>query len=1149
MFQLVYSNRIERLLDELGARVRDQQRGSPLAPVSIVVPSAAVERYVRLGVARVCGVAANLDVTFLTRFAARRVAASGPFCLADAAAFEAMTLALLLDEDFVDRPELAPVRAYLRSSGDSPEALEPRRFQLAARVARLFEEYTYSRADLLLAWRDGLTLDGRDVETEGWQRSLYLGMLGEGPAARASARDGRLRKVPLHEAIAGLTPQSTAELRSVHVFGFFHFARSFHDLFAHIARSADVTVYAPSPCEGFWEDFDPGDPPLLRAWGRVGREQVRALNAAANFDHEDRFVDALADAGAGSLLARIQSDILRRDGKVSSRPIGSDGSVLVLEHASVRRELEAVASEIWELVRNDETLRFDEIAVLVPDANASDYLAHLPVVFHASHELPYQRIGLKVPGDSSVAEAIDLLLALPGGRFTRQDVLRLAVHPAVVASLEDVDASRWLAWCDALGVVHGADRADHEDTYIERDILNWDQGLRRLALGAFMTGDASGEKAPWCIDGEAYVPYEVSESELRDSAAFGTLVRSLLADARFARDASMTLGEWSEYFRVLIETYVSPSNGNEEERLARALRSLQGLAEYDLGERRVGYRLAYEIARARVANMSPTHAGDGVVMSTLASIRPLPFRVVFACGLGEGRFPSPEGEDPLDLRWARRREGDMTARERDGFAFLELVTGTREKLYLSYVSRDPLTGDSLSPSSVVHELLAAIGHVYGVAPGDLRLSHPLRRWDLRYFPDLADRPPSPVGTMHMPEARAEAQLLALRQHLEGSGGGVSRDEVEARAIAHPAWSSLADKLGLARLPALAPVPEARLVVPIYALVKFLELPLQGWARFRVGLDDTEEEDVLAREDEPFETEARNETLLLRDVLLGAKGRPLADAYDGAVEERELRGMGPTGLFAKSERETHLEVLEAWSREVDKFGAKVDSLELHRFGRSSEHARADRVHGPLVLDVGVVDATGVERIVRAEIAGRTLPVDPTAGALVSFFKRRADGGPEEWTKADRERMTLRAFVEHAVLSAAGVGDGVRRTALSIIATGDAATTVPTAFAPLSRDEGARWLRGLVREILGAPHAYYLPCEAVFVQRARASRPSIVSVIEEARREEQRANLGPALRSSYGPVPRPHEYPAPDEESAQAMIASRFFFFFEKRAEVP
>ena len=51
----------------------------------------------------------------------------------------------------------------------------------------------------------------------------------------------------------------------------------------------------------------------------------------------------------------------------------------------MRRELEAVASEIWRLVEADETLRFDEIAVLVPDADAATYAAQLPAGTSRAH--------------------------------------------------------------------------------------------------------------------------------------------------------------------------------------------------------------------------------------------------------------------------------------------------------------------------------------------------------------------------------------------------------------------------------------------------------------------------------------------------------------------------------------------------------------------------------------------------------------------------------------------------------------------------------------------------------------------------------------------------------------------------------------------
>jgi exodeoxyribonuclease V gamma subunit len=1198
MVRLVYSNRTEELLAELAVRVRAQQgRDGALAPVRVVVPSASVEGYLRLGIARHEGVAANLEFSRLTGFAAETIRAASGVQLADASAIEAMALRLLLDDGSLAHDDLAPVRAYLRGGGDAPEPMDVRRVQLATRIGRLFEEYTYSRGEMLAAWRQGPTLQERrskrreksgeagerHAETERWQRRLWLAMFGAEPPGSTAAPSSSgapspgssggpapraARVVPLHEAVAALDPKAAGLPRAVHIFGFAHVARGFLELIERIASATEVFLYALSPCEGFWEDPDAADPVPLHLWGRPGREQVRVLNAIARFDHDDRFVDPLEGdrPGGRTLLRRIQSDILRREPAVPSPPAPlpassalADGSLLVLEHSSVRREIEAVASEIWRLLEVDPTLHLDEIAVLLPEADARTYGAQVSAVFRESHDLPHRvSSAAALARGGGVVEAVELLLALPLGKFSRQDLLRVILHPAVlravVSTTREVDPVRWASWCDALGVVHGADRGDHADTYIERDLFNWDQGLRRLALGAFMAGDASGDPRPFEAGGHAYVPCEVSAGELHDAAAFGLLVRSLVADLRFARESELTMREWAGFLCKLVEVYIGPSGAPEEEQLARCLRRLHGLGDVDLGDARVRYRVACELARQRIGALPGGNAGEGVVVTTLASLRSLPFRVVFACGMGEGQFPSADAEDPLDLRWARRREGDVTARERDKYSFLELLLGVRDRLYLSYVAREPLTGEALSPSSVVEELLHAVQRSYVRDVSTLRRRHPLRRWEPPYFPELFDRAaasPSPLGTMRLAEAHAEARTLALRRSNDRGGRRLDPEEVLLARARDPAWAGLADHLGLMRLLDAAPVPDGRMVVPMHAILKFLEFPLQGWARYRVGLDEVDDDDPMAREDEPFETDVRREVVFLREVLLEAVARnlPVEQAYDEAVKGRELRGAGPSGLFARGERGPHLATLNGWCEELAARGESARDLEVMRFGRAGEHARSGQVHDALVLDLEVVDPAGVARMKRVEIGGRTLPMGAGAASSITLVKRPKLPWDSRWTTAERDRAALRAFLDHAVLSASGVAADRPHSSLLVVRTPEDTKSDPVAFAPMSRDEATVWLRSVVRELLQGPHAYFLPCEAVFVHAREDPDGPIGPAIERAREVLGDKDGPPALRSAYGPVPRPQDYPAPDEARARAIVDARFGAFFRKIERQP
>jgi exodeoxyribonuclease V gamma subunit len=1143
MVRLVYSNRTEELLAELAVRVRAQQaRDGALVPVRVVVPNANVEAAVRQGVALEAGIAANLDAPLLTRFVGEAACPPGAR-VADAESLESMSLALLLDEALLAEPELAPVRAYLRAAGDAPDAIDVRRVQLAARLGRIFEEYTYSRDEMLASWRQGETLDGKHAETERWQRRLWRGIFGE--AGIALARTPRI--VPLHEAVDAIEAHPDEPRRTVHVFGFSHVARTFHRLFERLGRTDEIVIYAVTPCEGFWEDVDTRDPAPLALWGRAGREHVRALNAIAGFDHDDRFVDPLATAPP-TLLTRLQHDVLRRE---SSPPAPLDDSIRVLEHASVRRECEAVASAVWALLKADETLRFDDVAVLVPPGDAAAYAAHLPAAFREAHDLPHRIVGLPPVEPGPVADAIELLLALPLGRFTRGELLRLVVHPAVMGGFPGVDAERWLAWAEALGILHGADRSDHAGTYIDRDILNWDQGLRRLALGAFMTGEASGEGSPFVLGGDAYLPHEVAGSDVHDAASFGVLVQSLIADARFARTQRLTTRAWAALLRAMVEAYVVPASDAETDELSRCLRRLGSLAEVDLGDRTVGYRVACELARARLAAGAGAGGGEGVVVSTIAAARPLPFRAVFACGMGEGHFPAADVDDPLDLRWAARQPGDVTARDRDKFAFLELLLGARERLVLSYVSRDPLTGDELAPASVAQDLLHALA---GRTPGDvaeLRRRHPLRRWDPSYFPELFGDAPSSLGTLALPEARAEAQTLALRRSLERHGGGLSVADVVERADAgEPSWVALSRHLRLAPLPAMPPVAEGRVVVHEQALVKFLEMPLQGWARFRLGLDELEDEDVLAREAEPFETDPRKETMLLREILLASVQRAVSveQAYDDLVHARALRGQGPSGVFAQGERFDHMRVLTAWRDALVADEVPLDSLALHRFGRAGELSHADVVHAPLVIDVDYVDPAGIKRFVKAQVVGRLLPLGPDAAVSVTLAKR-ANEGERDWAAADRKRVTVRAFVDHAILSAAGVRPGERHRSLHVLTIPGKGGIYREELAPLGQDDATKWLRERIRELLAESHAYFLPCEAIFKHAADAARGPLVAVLEEARDLLRRGDGPLPLRSAYGPVPRPQEHRIPGEAEARAMVAARFALLLGTVREEP
>lgn len=979
-----------------------------------------------------------------------------------------------------------------------------------------------------------------------------------------------------------------------------------------------------------FDDLD--DTPALRLWGRPGRENVRILNELTQCDFDARFVDpsepvdlgdpgerapTTGDAGdtgdtddsgalaAGSpgltMLAALQRDILFRQpaagaagpaadpaadpaaGPVVDPAIDpNDDSIQILGCPSVQRELEVIGNQIWTLLARDPTLRFNDIALLVSRSELALYQAHIPAVFGELHKIPHHLAEASMSGGGRMVEALEMLLDLPFGRFTRPELLRLLTHPAVLARYPDVDPGDWVHWSERLGILHGADAGDHAGTYIERDLFNWQQGIRRLALGAFMAGEKSGERRAFEHGPSAYLPEELPADLLPSAARFSLIARSLIGDARYCRDAAKPLAQWRVFMDLLVSSYLAPTGPEDERCLAQCREAIATLASSDLDGRPVRYRIACELLRQKLGDLrgdSGEYLAHGVTVAPLLPMRPIPYRVVFLAGLGEGRFPAAERESPLDLRAARRRRGDVSPRERDRYLFLETLLSTRERLYITYVSRDDQTGETLQPSAVVLELAHILRRGYAGEGAAARISvdHPLRRYDPRYFPALfpqsgdgddsdgqrdapndgqnggqdgGQRDGQRVGSdaplvSVAPAAHRQANALALRRHLEqlARSHGYDMPTVEElrQALDSPRFAALRARLGLTDLQAIAGTPgeeDTTVSISLSMVRRFLESPLQAWASAVLRLREGELEDMVARADEAFATPVLPMVGMLREVFVAHLCAPpdtggqsdldaLLQRYRRHAEHLELSGRGPTGVFSDIDRERHIAILRRWHEHAAALapggpGAARAPFTVYSFGRAGEHADAGTLLPPIALTVDLPDATGAPRPVRVELYGRVDPVD-SEGAGSVVLCHHDDSRP---------RHTLQGMVDQLALSAAGIIAG-RPHRTTVLTAGE--TCDQHRLAAWTQDEAMAHLAVLVTDLLGSGHEYLLPCEAVVRVLTKPGTP-VAAVVEGMK------NQGRGFSCLHGPISHIDNLHAPDR--AEDMIARRFGPLFER-----
>lgn len=1114
MLRAIHANRVESLGSAL---IEALPAPDPFAPSTIVVGSQLVERWLSREIALARGIAAGLELMTFDAFLEATWAGDEAGRAAGLAALDRRQLAaalasVLADDGLVQR--LPQVAAYLAAAPAPGDRAGPRRVQLAEHLAELAWSYALSRPDWMPALVVGqVPRELADDPMARWQAALI-------GAALSALRAVPTPMLPWLRRRAGLAAPSRA--LPVAVFGMSFLARAQLEALSDLSATTDVTVYVLDPCEELWDDVagrrraeqDDGgqrealDPLPLVLWGRPVRDTLSALVERTGGDLEARFGDGGGATARDLLLADVRAR--RAPSTGDGAMIAGEAGVTVLACPNARREIEVIAAEARRRLDGDPSLRAHEIAVWIA-GDAERYLAQAPSAFEAVG-VPCHLIDAPIDDRGRIGEAVLALLELPTSTMARRDLLRVMTHPAVLAGYPHVDAEDWVRWTERLGIVHGADGAAHAGTYLEDypGQFHWDQGVRRLALGAFMVGERA-ERGAARIASLEVAPEELRPEHQASAATYALLVRSLCADAAWLATLDAPLATWAEVFASLVDDYLAPRDQDATRDLERVRAMLAGLAHVDLDGRAVGFREAREHAARRLgsarANRGEPLAG-GVMIAPLAAMRAVPFRVAFVAGLDEGAFPAGEPASALDLR-REPRLGDVAPRDRDRAAFLDALLGTRDHLYLSYVATEEKSGQPLAPSSIVLELGDALAPYLGAASSRDALSlmtvrHPLHRHGVAVAGALATARatiaaapatmPAALGTIAAPgdavvpaigRERWACQVRdAWHGHLRAAGRPIPDEDGQLALLAHPAQAELRAELGVVDAPAAAASAQgAARTLTIANLRGFLEYPIQAWAQAVLGLDELPDDEVLEHSDEPFHLGRAERAVMLREVFaaqLRDPGGPVDTRYDAAVKDRQVRGQFPVGVFAEAARALDLEVLRQWRTGLGMIS--VDGATRIGFGRASSP-------GARLLPALSIELSG-GRTVR--LVGQTeLLIRGKRHTSIVTMLRKIE---------KRSHYHLRGAFDHLVLAAAGLAsDGHIHRLID-----DRGTVCEVQHDPWTQADARAHLAALVTDLLDAPHGYLLPFDALG-RALHGAKPS-------ARYGDPTAGLG------YGPIDR-------------------------------
>lgn len=892
MMTLHHGNRLERLARAL-ADVLARPAGGPLEDDVVLVPNAGMARWLALRLADATQLCTAVRFRQPSAFWWETFRTLLPE-LPEASPFDREPLTWRLAALLGRLPGGGPfdeLLAYLAAGLDRTDA-ERRRFQLAGRLAELYEQYAVYRPQWLLDWEDG-----RDPH---WQAELWR-ELARGTDRRHRARLQREIAAALERGL----PAAADLPERICVFGLPALPPADLWLLRLLARRVDVHVFLANPCAEHpgavrtarqiaWvaRQRDPATlhvevgHPLYASLGRQGREFFELVLDAAD-DQHDYFETPPDD----TLLGCLQADVLRLRSRGQSdvpaiRLHRDDRSIQLHVCHSAMREVEVLHDQLLALFAEQPGLQPSDVVVMTPDVET--YAPCVEAVFGAAP--PERRLRYSVADRSRRAEepVVAAFLALLDLGRSRCEVDRLVQLLEMAAvrrrfALLESDLDTIHAWIRDAAIRWGADAEARGDLGLPATGEHtWRFGLDRLLLGYAVPGE--GRRLVHGV-----LPCD--DVEGKQARALGALARFADAAAALERELRVPgpVAAWAERLSAMLERFCAPDD--TEEAGAQAVRD--ELDAMDRAAALAGHTepVPIDVVAARLreglerGESGGRFLSGGVTVCGMVPMRSVPFQVVCLLGLDVGSFPRTRRSPAWDRMAEQPCFGDRARRDDDRTLFLEAILSARRRLHVSWVGRGIRDNEAIEPSVLVTELLDHLRQAFLPPAGvesierHLVVEHPLQPFSREYF--RPDRTPS---------------LFSFSESLCAA----------SRALGHEVTSST---LVPARLPPLG--DDAR-TVTIDRLVRFFAHPARCLLQERLGVRlEGEEPPLDARE--PFAL-AGLERWRLDDELLAMR---LGEAPAEPVEcLLRARGALPHGALGDA-------VLRARRAEVEDFAGRVE----------------------------------------------------------------------------------------------------------------------------------------------------------------------------------------------------------------------------------
>ncbi|MFI0488689.1 MAG: exodeoxyribonuclease V subunit gamma [Yersinia sp. (in: enterobacteria)] len=945
MFTVYHSNQLDLLKALTTALIEREPLDNPFEQEVVLVQNPGMAQWLQMQLAQQFGIAANIEFPLPATFIWDMFTRILPGIPKESAfGKDAMTWKLMwLLPSLLENPLFSSMKWYLNDDSDNRKI-----YQLASRVADLFDQYLVYRPEWLDSWERGQLIDNLD-EAQQWQALLwveltrYTHQLEQPEWHRANLYQRFIRTlhesdtcpvgVPKRVFICGISALPPVYLQALQALG----------------KHIDIHLMFTNPCRYFWGDIqdyaflaklqsrkrrhyresievnlfrNPAQAeqlfningeqelsnPLLASWGRLGRDHLFLLSQIDNIQEVHAFVDIEQD----NLLHGIQHDMLELEDHtvIGTTPETlahsgqkrllalSDRSLCLHVCHSPQREVEVLQDNLLRLLAADPELTPRDVIVMVADIDS--YTPYIQATFGnatGDRYLPYAISDRKASQAHPASQAFITLLDLPQSRFTSEQVLALLEVPALANKfgITEDGLRRLRQWVGESGIRWGLD----DDNVRELSLPvtgqhTWHFGLTRMLLGYAMDSTAG--------DWQGVLPYD--ESSGLSAELTGQLADMLmqLCQWRQLLSESRVLSEWLPLCRQLLDTFFELDNDTEAV-LLLIEQQWQKVISYGIAAQYpdiVPLNLLRDDLVNRLDNerISQRFLAGPINFCTLMPMRSIPFKVVCLLGMNDGVYPRTLPPLGFDLMAKQVRRGDRSRRDDDRYLFLEALISAQQQLYISYIGRSIQDNSKRYPSVLVSELIEYISQSYHL-PGDELLS----------VDASASRVIEHLLCWH-PRTPFAAENFIQDSELQ-SYAAEWLPSAESKGLAHPEFNKML-------------LPESLSEITLEELIRFYRHPVRAFFQLRLGVNFFIEKTELPDE-EPFSLDNLNRYQLNTQLL-----NVLIDKGDinTVFNRAKAAGSLPYGSFGELYWENQREEMLPLAEQIRAERRENNSIELH-----------------------------------------------------------------------------------------------------------------------------------------------------------------------------------------------------------------------------